>query len=346
MGDSLISLCYAEMDKAFRSLTAVILIFAAFSPALAQSPRKVARIGILFLGGRDQPHLQALKRGLQDQGYFEGKNITFEYRYADGKLDRLSFLAAELVKSDTDVIVTTAESGARAARQATRTIPIVVTTSADLVKAGLADNLAKPGGNVTGLSVLEENLSGKRLEILKETVPKMRRVAYLWNPGAVAYSAEHRGTTANPSFEQAKAIAEAIGLQLRPYEVDSLADIENAFTAMSKAQPDALFLILSPLMTLNSARIVALTLEQRLPGIYPTNQFAEQGGLMAYGPRISDMYRRVAIFVDKILKGVSPADLPIEQPTAFELLINLKTAKQIGLTIPPHVLARADRVIR
>ena len=213
----------------------------------------------------------------------------------------------------------------------------MLTTGGDLVKSGLAQSLAKPGGNITGLSVLEEDLSGKRLDILKEAFPKMKRVAYLWNPSAVVV---------NPSLDQAKAIAQAVALQLRSYEVYTLAEIEKAFADMSKARPDALFVILSPLMTLNSKRIVELALEQRLPGMYPTNQFVEEGGLMTYGPRIDDMYRRAATYVDKVLKGAKAGDLPVEQPTKFEFVINLKTAKQIGVTIPPNLLARADKVIK
>ncbi len=314
------------------------MAFAICVSAEAQQPaRKVPRIGILFIGDRNQPHLEAFKQGLRERGYTEGKNIAIEYRYAEGKIDRLPLLAAELVKLKVDVIVTTAEMGARAARQATKTTPIVLTTGADLVKSGLAESLAKPGGNVTGLSVLEEDLSGKRLDILKEAFPKMKRVAYLWNPSAVVV---------NPSLDQAKAIAQAVALQLRSYEVYTLAEIEKAFADMSKARPDALFVILSPLMTLNSKRIVELALEQRLPGMYPTNQFVEEGGLMTYGPRIGEMYRRAATYVDKVLKGEKAGDLPVEQPTKFEFVINLKTAKQIGVTIPPNLLARADRVIR
>ena len=314
------------------------MAFAICISAEAQQPaREVPRIGILFIGDRNQPHLEAFRQGLRERGYTEGKNIAIEYRYAEGKIDRLPLLAAELVKLKVDVIVTTAEMGARAARQATKTTPIVLTTGADLVKSGLAQSLAKPGGNVTGLSVLEEDLSGKRLDILKEAFPKMKRVAYLWNPSAVVV---------NPSLDQAKAIAQAVALQLRSYEVYTLAEIEKAFADMSKARPDALFVTLSPLMTLNSKRIVELALEQRLPGIYPTNQFAEEGGLMTYGPRIGDLFRRAATYVDKILKGRKPSDLPVEQPTKFEFVINLKAAKQIGLKIPPNVLARADKVIK
>ncbi|MBI4529521.1 MAG: ABC transporter substrate-binding protein [Deltaproteobacteria bacterium] len=325
-------------------LPAALLLTGSF--VSAQQAGKVPRIGMLFIGGRNQPHLAAFKQGLRERGYTEGKNIALEYRYAEGKVDRLPLLAAELVQLKVDLIVTTADHGARAARQSTKTIPIVLTTAADPVKSGLAKSLAKPGGNVTGLSVLEENLSGKRLDILKETFPKMTRVAYLWNPGAVPYPLEPGATIANRSYEQAKAIALAVALQLRSYEVHTLAEIEKAFVDMAKAPPDALLLILSPLMTLNSKRIVELALEQRLPGMYATHQFAEEGGLMAYGPRIGDLYRRAAVYVDKILKGAKPADLPIEQPTKFEFIINLKTAKQIGLTIPQSVLYRADKVIK
>jgi putative tryptophan/tyrosine transport system substrate-binding protein len=326
------------MKKHLFKLALGAMAFVICVSAEAQQPaREVPRIGILFIGDRNQPHLEAFKQGLRELGYIEGKNIAIEYRYAEGKINRLPLLAAELVKLKVDVIVTTAEMGARAARQATKTTPIVLTTGADLVKAGLAESLAKPGGNITGLSVLEEDLSGKRLDILKEAFPKMKRVAYLWNPSAVVV---------NPSLDQAKAIAQAVALQLRSYEVYTLAEIEKAFADMSKARPDALFVILSPLMTLNSKRIVELALEQRLPGMYPTNQFVEEGGLMTYGPRIDDMYRRAATYVDKVLKGAKAGDLPVEQPTKFELVINLKTAKQIGVTIPPNVLARADKVIK
>ena len=303
----------------------------------AQQVNKIPRIGILFIGGRNQPHLDAFKEGLRGRGYTEGKNIVLEYRYAEGILDRLPSLATELVQLKVDVIVATAEGGARAARQATTTTPIVLTTGADLVQSGLAKSLAKPGGNVTGLSVVEENLSGKRLDILREAFPRASRVGYLWHPGAVV---------ANPSFDQAKAVAQALAFQLHSYEVRTPAEIDKAFADMSKARPDALLVLLSPLVTLNSKRIVELALGHRLPGVYPTNQFVEEGGLMAYGPRIGDMYRRAATYVDKILKGAKPGELPVEQPTNFEFVINLKTAKQIGISIPPHVLARADKVIK
>ena len=305
-------------------------------PAEAQQKGKVPRIGILFIGGRNQPHLEAFKQGLRERGYMEGENITFDYRYADGKEDRLPVLAAELVHLKVDVIVVTADVSAQAAQQATKTIPIVVTTG-DPVTWGLANSLAKPGGNVTGLSVLLADLSGKRVEILRETFPKLTRVATLWNPAE---------RVATPVFKETSTAAQALSLQLDSFEVQTLQDIEKAFAEMPKLRPNALLVLLSPLVTLHSQRIVEMAFKQHLPGMYPTRQFAEEGGLMAYGPLIGDLYRRAATYVDKILKGAKPADLPIEQPMKFEFIVNLKVAKQIGVTIPPNVLVRADRVIR
>jgi len=312
------------------------IFLAAASSAEAQQAKKVPRIGILFIGGRNQPHLEAFKQGLRERGYTEGKNITLEYRYAEGKEDRLPVLAAELVHLKVDVIVVTADVSAQAVQQATKTIPIVVTTG-DPVAWGLADSLAKPGGNVTGLSVLLADLSGKRVEILKETFPKATRLATLWNP---------TGRVATPVFKETSMAAQALSLQLHSFEVQTPQDIEKAFLDMPKVRPNALLVILSPLVTLHSKRIVEMALKQHLPGMYPTRQFAEEGGLMAYGPLIGDLYRRAATYVDKILKGRKPADLPVEQPTKFEFVINLKTAKQIGLTIPQSVLYRADKVIK
>ena len=302
----------------------------------AQQAGKVPRIGVLFIGGRNQPHLEAFKQGLRERGYTEGKNIVLEYRYAEGKEDRLPELAAELVRLKVDVIVVTADVSAQAAQQVTKTIPIVVTTG-DPVTWGLAASLAKPGGNVTGLSVLLADLSGKRVEILRETFPKLTRLATLWNPTE---------RVATPVFKETSAAAQALSLQLHSFEVQTPQDIEKAFVEMPKVRPNALLVILSPLVTLHSKRIVELALKQHLPGMYPTRQFAEEGGLMAYGPLIGDLYRRAATYVDKILKGAKPADLPVEQPMTFEFIVNLKAAKQIGVTIPPNVLARADRVIK
>ena len=304
--------------------------------SIAHTESKIPHVGILFIGGRDQPHLEAFKQGLRERGYLEGKNILLEYRYADGKEDRLRELAAELVRLRVDVIVVTADVSAQAAQDVTKTIPIVMTTG-DPVSWGLAESLARPRGNVTGLTVLLADLSGKRIEILSETLPKMTRVAALWSP---------REKVATGVFQETKAAAQGFSLQLKSYEVNTIEDIEQAFTEMTKVRPNALVVLLTPLVTLHSKRIVELALQQHLAGIYPTRQFAEEGGLMAYGPLIGDLYRRAATYVDKILKGAKPAELPVEQPTKFELVINLKTAKQIGLTIPPNVLARADRVIR
>ena len=306
------------------------------SAAEAQQAAKIPRIGILFIGGRNQPHLESFKQGLRERGYVEGKNIVLEYRYAEGKEDRLPVLAAELVRLNADIIVATADVSASAAQQTTKTIPIVLTTG-DPVASGLANSLAKPGGNVTGLTVLLADLSGKRLEILRETFPKITRVAALWNPTE---------DVAMTAFKETKAAAQSFSLQFDSFEVRTSQDIEKAFVEMPKVQPSVLLVMLSPLVTIHSNRIVELALKHRLPGIYPTRQFAEEGGLMAYGPLIGDLYRRAATYVDKILKGAKPAELPIEQPTKFEFILNLKTAKQIGLTIPPNVLAQADRVIK
>jgi putative tryptophan/tyrosine transport system substrate-binding protein len=322
--------------KLFRLIAIAVALTVCAALASAQQPQNIPRVGILFIGGRDQPHLEAFKQGLRERGYIEGKNIALEYRYAEGREDRLPELAAELVQVKVDVIVVTADISAQAAQRATKTLPIVVTTG-DPVTWGLADSLAKPGGNVTGLSVLLADLSGKRVEILKETFPKLSRVAALWNP---------TGRVASPVFKETSAAAQALSLQLHSFEVQTLQDIEKALVEIPKLRSSALLVLLTPLVTLHSKRIVELALKQHLPGMYPTRQFAEEGGLMAYGPLIGDLYRRAATYVDKILKGAKPADLPVEQPMKFEFVINLKTAKQIGLTIPPNVLARADKVIR
>jgi putative ABC transport system substrate-binding protein len=322
--------------KLFRLIAIAVALMVGAALASAQQPQTIPRVGILFIGGRDQPHLEAFKQGLRERGYVEGKNIALEYRYAEGREERLPELAAELVQVKVDVIVVTADISAQAAQRATKTIPIVVTTG-DPVTWGLADSLAKPGGNVTGLSVLLADLSGKRVEILKETFPKLTRVAALWNP---------TGRVASPVFKETSAAAQALSLQLHSFEVQTLPDIEKALVEIPKLRSSALLVLLTPLVTLHSKRIVELALKQHLPGMYPTRQFAEEGGLMAYGPLIGDLYRRAATYVDKILKGAKPADLPVEQPMRFEFIINLKAAKQIGLTIPPNVLARADKVIK
>jgi putative tryptophan/tyrosine transport system substrate-binding protein len=301
-------------------------------PAQAQQTSKIPRVGFLFVGGRDQPHLESFKQGMRERGYTEGRNVFFEYRYAEGNYDRLLDLAADLVQKRVDVIVTTSSLSAQAARKVTSTVPIVM-TSGGVIERGLAESLAKPGGNVTGLTVLASDLSGKRVELLKEAFPKSRRVAALWSKVSLG-------------FKETQDAAKALSVRLHPIELRQAADIDKAFAEMSKAHVDALLVVLSPLVTLHSKQIAELALKHRLPGMYPTRQFAEEGGIAAYGPLLSDLYRRAATYVDKILKGVNPADLPIEQPMKFEFIINLKTAKQIGLTIPPNVLARADKVIK
>ena len=296
---------------------------------------KVPRIGILFIGSRDQPHLESFKRGLREHGYTEGKNVTIEYRHAEGKEARLPVLAAELVQLKVDVIVVTADISADAARQATRTIPIVVTTG-DPVAWGLADSFAKPGGNVTGLSVILAELSAKRVEMLKDAYPKMTHLATL-------SAATQR--IMPKILDQTRIAARALGLQVDSFEIRTPQDIEKAFVNISKVRLSALLVILSPFVTLHSKQIVDSALKQRLPGIYPTRQFAEEGGLMAYGPLIGDLYYRAANYVDKILKGAKPANLPVEQPTKFELVVNMKTAKALGIKIPNSILVQATRVI-
>jgi putative tryptophan/tyrosine transport system substrate-binding protein len=321
--------------KAIIQLASTVLLLAFTLPAAAQQ-KKIPRVGVLFIGSRNQPHLDAFKQGLRERGYVEQKNIVLEYRYAEGNNDRLSQLAAELIRDKVDVIVTTASVSALAARAVTKTIPIVM-TSGNPLESGLAASLAKPGGNVTGLTVLSADLSGKRVELLTETFPKTTRIAALQSP---------QDFEAGAGYKETQEAAKAFSLRLHPVEVQSASDLEPAFARMNKERETALLVILSPMITFNSRRIVELALKYRLPGMYPTKQFAEEGGLMSYGPLIADLYRRAATYVDKILKGANPGELPVEQPTKFELVINLQTAQQIGLTIPPSVLARADKVIR
>jgi putative ABC transport system substrate-binding protein len=304
--------------------------------AEAQQPEKIPRIGILFIGSQNQPHLAAFKQGLRERGYTEGKDIILEYRYAEGRYDRLPELASELARMKVDVIVTTSSISAHAARKATNTIPIVMTTG-NPIEQGLAASLARPGGNVTGLTVMLAEMSGKRVEILKETLPEMTRVAVLWGPSQIE---------AVWGFKETQEAVQAFGLKLQSVEIQSAEDMEGIFAEAVEARPDALIVILSPFVTLHSKRIVELALKHNLPGMYPTRQFVEEGGLMAYGPVISDLYHRAATYVDKILKGAKPADLPVERPTNFEFIVNLRAAKQIGVTIPFSVVVRANQVIK
>jgi len=269
----------------------------------------------------------------------EGQNIAFEYRYAEGKLDRFPELAAELVRLKVDIIVVAGGNTLiRAAKNATKTISIVMAGAApDPVEAGFVDSLARPGGNVTGLALLLDELAGKRLELLKEAVPKLARVAVLHDPALPPNVLE---------LKEVQTVAAALGLTIQPWEVRVTDDFDRVFAAQNKQRPDGLYVIAGRLVTSNRKQIVGFALKSRLPSVYPQREYVDAGGLMYYGADIAESYRRVAYFVDRILKGAKPADLPVEQPKKFEFVINLKAAKQIGLTIPPNVLARSDKVIR
>ena len=332
-----------KFKSAFRNLKSAILMWAilfvlCFSVE-AQQPGKIPSIGFLFIGSKDQPHLESFRKGLRELGYVEGKNIVIEYRYAEGKPNALPVLAAELVGLNLDVILTTIPQASRAVLQATSTIPIVLVGAGDPVRDGLVKSLARPGGNLTGLSsTAGPGMVGKQLELLKESVPKMKVVAMLWNPEA--------GQFASVAIEEAKTGAEALGLQIRPYEIKSTEDLNRVFDDLKKTHANALLIPGGPVVTRNSRLVAERVTKLRLPSISNSRQFVEDGGLMAYGVNFADLYRRAAVYVDKILKGRKPADLPVEQPKKFEFIINLKAAKQIGITIPPNVLARADRVIR
>jgi len=310
------------------------LVLASLHLADAQQEKRVPRIGFLASGSPSSfsSQTEAFRQGLRELGYVEGQNIGIEYRYAEGKTDRFADLATELVRLKVDVIVTASTPGVLAAKKTSSTIPIVFGAINDPVASGLVASLARPGGNITGLTNLSPDLGGKRLELLKESFPKVTRVAHLWNPDS-------------PGSDM-QAPAHTLGLQLQSLEVRSSNDFERAFEAALKERAHALITSPNPLINTHHKRIVDFATNSRLPAIYARREFVESGGLMSYAPDLNANFRRAAIFVDKILKGAKPADLPVEQPTKFEFVINLKTAKQIGLTIPPNVLARADRVIR
>jgi len=321
----------------FGLLTAVLLT--ATPPAQAQQPAKIPRIGIMLPPSASfiSAWVEAFRQRLRELGYVEGENIFIEYRYADGKPDRLPDLAAELVRLKVDVILTGAISGVLAAKKASATIPIVFGAAPDPVGAGLVSSLARPGGNITGLSLMAPDLDGKRLELLNEAFPKVARVAFLWEPTNV------RGDLA---IEDIEAVAKALGLKLQSLPVRGLNDFDGAFSRIKKDALQALITTPSPIINTQQSRLLDFAAKNRLPAIYPNKEFVEAGGLMSYAPSYTDLFRRAADFVDKILKGTKPADLPVEQPKKFEFLVNLKAAKQIGVTVPPNVLARADRVIR
>jgi putative ABC transport system substrate-binding protein len=313
------------------------LILATIHLAEAQQPTKVPKIGWLGARPASAGGQETLRHMLRDLGYVEGKNIAFEYRYADNKLDRLPALADELVRLKVDLLLTPSTPEALAAKNASRTIPIVFVGVGDPIAAGLVDSLAWPGGNITGFTNISPVLAGKRLELLKETVPKLSRLAVLWD-------------SLNPSVTEARKesqlAARELGLQLHFMEVSNANQYEVVFKEATKARSVALAVIQSPFMNSHQKLITDLATRHRLPAIYPRGDWVANGGLMSYGPDQVEPYRRVAVFVDKILKGTKPAEIPVEQPTKFEFIINLKAAQQIGLTIPPNVLMRADRVIR
>jgi len=319
----------------------VLAILVAPLIAEAQPPTKVHRIGWLHPGlSHPEPHpsLEAFRQGLRGFGYVESQNLVIEYRFAEGRDDRLADLAAELVRLNVDMIVAGGAVAVRAAQHATRTLPIVMAGTADPVAQGLIASLARPGGNTTGLSLLTAELPGKRLEILKETVPQSMRVAVLANPAAAIYK---------PGMNSLTVAARVLGLQLHVVELRSADALDAAFAAMTRAGADALIVLADPvLMDGLHGQLAALAATTRLPAMYDWRMYVEAGGLMSYGPSLPGIYWHAATYVDKILKGAKPADLPVEQPTKFELVINLKTAKTLGLTIPPTVLFQASEVIQ
>jgi len=322
-----------------QTLALCTMLFAVCSPTDAQQPTKIPRIGYLGVNSLNvnPDRREAFRQGLRELGYVEGKNIVIEWRSAEGKSDRLPGLAAELVRLKVDLVVSGGVATTRAAKQATVTIPVVMASDDDPVGSGFAASLARPGGNITGLSTLSPEISGKQLELLKEIVSKLSRVAI-------------GGDVTRPGIPQAlreiNVAADALGVQVQYLELREPKDIETAFRAASKEHADAVLVLGSPVLLSQRRQIADVAAKSRLPAIYPRPEFVEDGGLMSYGVSFTDLFRRAATYVDKILKGAKPADLPIEQPTKFELVINLKTAKQIGLTIPPNVLARADKVIK
>ena len=307
--------------------------------AIAQQPGKIARVGLLAgtIPAAVAARVEAFRQGLRELGYVEGKNIAVDYRYAEGEAQRERELATELVRRKLDVIVAAGPSITRTLKNATNAIPIVMAQDSDPVASGFVTSLARPGGNITGLSSLSPELSGKRLELLKEIVSNLSRVT------AIGDSREPNNAQLRKELDRAAA---ALKVTLQYIDVRSLNDIETAFRAASKERADGVVLLGSVVFNVHRKEIVELAIKHRLPATYTRPEFVEFGGLMTYGPNINDLFRRAATYVDKILKGANPADLPVEQPTKFEFIVNLKAAKQIGLTIPPNVLVRADRVIK
>ena len=309
------------------------------APAAAEA-QQAAKVGYLSIGSASDPRraalLRAFQQGLRDLGYVEGKNLILEVRFAEGPYDRLPRLAAELVTLKVDVIVAYSTLATNAAQDATSSIPIVMSGIVDPLQTGLVTGLGRPGKNATGLSLMAPEVIGKQMQLLKELVPKSSRVAVLWNPDSASNKVQLR---------EAETIARALGLRLQALETRGADDLDSAFTAMARQRADAVIVLVDGVLIDNRTRIAQLAQKGRLPAVYGLREHVEAGGLMFYGSNIADMNRRAAIFVDRILKGAKPSDLPVEQPTKFELTINLKTAIALGLTIPPSLLARADQVI-
>jgi len=316
------------------------MLFALCSLAAAQQPKKIAKIGYLFAStpAATAKNVEAFRQGLRERGHVEGKTFVLELRYGEARAERFPDLARELVGLKVDVIVVSTDAAIAAVKRETQTIPIVMALSNDPVGTGFVASLARPGGNVTGLSNMSPDLSGKRLELIKEVVLGLSRVAFLWNPDV-------RGAVLE--YKETEGAASSLGLQVQSVEVVRAEDLDRAFSAIMKDRAQALIVApVNPVAFANRSQIASFTQTNRLPSMYGQREFVDGGGLMSYGPSIPDMHRRAATYVDKVLKGTKPADLPVEQPRKFELVINLKTAKQIGLTIPPNVLARADKVIK
>jgi putative ABC transport system substrate-binding protein len=324
-----------------RRLVLALIASALTAPlaAFAQQPAKIVRIGFLHAAAAQgtEPQLQAFRDAMRELGYVEGKNYQLELRWAEGKLERLPALAAELVQAKVDVIVAASSPSVVAASKATRTIPIVMPVSSDPVGDGLVASLAHPGGNITGLSVMSLELGEKRIQMLREISPKVSvPMDVLWNPDYVGMRAR---------FEQARYMAPAVGMTVRSMEVRDTRDLDAVFATIVREHPDTLLVLVDPFTRSQRSRIVEFAAAQRIPAMYETSDFVDAGGLISYGPNLPEQFRRAASYVDKILKGAKPADLPIEQPTTFELAINTKAAKALGIKIPDSILLRADRVI-
>ncbi len=328
------------MNKKIVGVVLAIFFLTTVSLAEAQQPKKIAKIGYLFPGtpATTAHLLEAFRQGLRELGYVEGKTFVLELRYGEARVERLPELARELVGLKVDVIVTNTDGAIAAVKRETQTIPIVMGNSTDPVGTGFVASLARPGGNITGLSAISPELSGKRLELLREVVPGLSRVAFLWNP-------DIRGAVLD--YNETESAARSLGLQVQSVEVLRAEDLDRAFSAITKERAQALTMpAANPVGFANRDQIASFAQRNRLPSMFAQSEYVDAGGLMSYGPSTPDMVRRAATYVDKILKGTKPADLPVERPMKFELVINLKTAKQIGLTIPPNVLVRADKVIK